>query len=117
MKVPLIAIDPSISEEVPTIVRSRVRVTDVLRWLAEGKTIKRISKEHSDVSEDGARAAVEYAILALEHRTDEPFRHLLLDILFQRGFGWDTEDRAPGPPSPPDMSVAMGYAGRVQTSK
>jgi len=117
MKVPLIASDPSIHEGQPTIAGSSVRVTDLLRWLAEGNTIKQIIKDRPELSRDGVTAAIKYAILALEAQADEPIRGPLLDKLLDMGFGWDTEDRPPGPPGPPDMRTAIGYEGRAQTNK
>jgi hypothetical protein len=53
--------------------------------------------------------------LVTEAETDPGVLQTAANALCDRGYGWDTEDLPPGPPTPPDMRVPMGFMGRVQT--
>ncbi len=115
MKVPIVTTDPQVSDGKPVIAGTHIAVTDILDWLASGSSAKEITAEHPELTEEAVRAAIRYCALITEAQTDPRAHQEAAQALTDLGYGWDTEDVPPGPPAPPDMSVPMGYMGRVQT--
>lgn len=114
MKVPLVITDPNVLQGKPVIADTSVAVTEILDWLASGQSFKQIIKDHPELTEEAVRAALRYCALITEAETDPNVLQAASQALWDMGYGWDTEDRPSGPPTPPDMRVPMGYLGRVQ---
>ncbi len=115
MKVPLVVTDLEVLDGKPVIADTRVTVTEIVGWLANGLGPKQIIKEHPELTEDAVRAALRYCALVTEAETDPRVLQAAASALWDMGYGRETEDLPPGPPAPPDMRVPMGFMGRVQT--
>ena len=114
MKVPLFVGAPGVRGGEPVIAGTFVAIRDILDWLAAGDSVRQITNKHREVSEEAVRGAVQYAALVLETQRDELVRAEALAKLVEMGYATDTEDRPPGRPKPPDMSVPTAYLGRAQ---
>jgi uncharacterized protein (DUF433 family) len=114
MKVPLIVSDPTVFQGKPFIADTGVTVTEVLGWLANGRSFKQITKDHPELTEHTVKAALRYCAWVTDAEKDPAILQAASKALWDMGYGWDTEDLPPGPPTSPDMRVPMGYMGRVQ---
>ena len=66
MTEPLITSDPKIMMGKPVIAGTRITVELILEKLAAGETVEQILSAHSQVSEQGVRAALAFAAEALK---------------------------------------------------
>jgi uncharacterized protein (DUF433 family) len=62
-----ITIEPDKCGGRPCIRRMRIRVIDVLEWLAAGESIPSILSLHPDLEENDIRACLAYAARELDH--------------------------------------------------
>ena len=114
MKIPFVVTDPKVLQGKPFIADTQVAATDILCWLAEGRSSKQIVHDHPELTETAVQAAIRYCAWITDSETDASVLQTASNALWEMGYGWDTEDLPPGPPTPPDMRVPMGYMGRVQ---
>jgi uncharacterized protein (DUF433 family) len=109
---PLIVVDPEIRQGKPAIAGTPILVTDVLGWLAEGHTIKQITKDHPALSEVAVTAAIRYALTIVDAEQDAAILRAAAEALVQMGYAQDTENLLPGAHAE-EPWTAVGFMGRV----